>query len=433
MPIPDDALLLCVEQFSARLDALNAPHRLAIAVSGGRDSIALMRFCAQWGQNTGASVHAFTVDHGLRPGSAEEAEQVAVWCRAADISHHTLHWQGEKPGAGIQAAARSARYRLLAAAAAQADCSVLMTAHSANDQAETLFMRLARGSGVRGLSAMNDETMIAAGAGAPVRLLRPLLTYSRAQLTAAVTGMGQEYIDDPSNDDPNYERVRVRALLAGLEENVFLTNAALAQTAQRLRAAERRLRRQEEELFTTFGGCFYQWGGASIDKIEERSGSAGLCARLIHAVSGEAYGPDDKAALSAVCAAQETGAATLAGALIRSWKGRLWFMREPGAVLGRSGVAPLAAQSLAGPILWDGRWILRPQTNDAGLSAAPVGKRVESTVMLQGPREAALTAPGIYRAGALIGAPALPSMPSGGVGAESLTKERFFGEIIRFS
>ncbi len=441
MPPRDKVTSVSLEAFSARLVAFAAPRRFAIAVSGGRDSMALMRLAAGYGRKTGAEIFAFTVDHGLREGSAAEAAQTAAWCQAAGLACKTLVWTGEKPASGVQAAAREARYRLLLKAAEAESCAALLTAHSADDQAETMFMRLARGAGVRGLSAMSDETLAAAGAGAPLRLLRPLLAFTRAQLTATVETAGQAYIDDPSNDDPAYERVRTRALLAALEEQNLLTGAALVRTAARMRAADERLRRQEEDLFNTLGGCFYGWGGASLDRIERRAGLGGLCTRLIHAVSGEAHSPDAEAALAAAGAACESGAATLGGALIKYWNGRIWFLREPGALAGRTGLAPMARQAVKEPTLWDGRFILRPhssmQAPDANAKVGPLGDDMAAlgprAAAFSGPGEALIALPGIYQHDALTGAPALPFMESGGFAAKSLVMERFSGGIIRFS
>ena len=433
-PVPVDP-----ETFSARLNALAAPRRFALAVSGGRDSMALARLAAAYCKMSGAEAFAFTVDHGLRPEAAAEAAQCAAWCEAAGLPARVLTWDGDKPATGLQAAARAARYRLLAHAAEEAGCAALLTAHSADDQAETVFMRLKRGAGVRGLAAIDAETVIAAGAGAPVRLLRPLLSFSRAALTASVEAMGQDYIDDPSNDDPAFERVRTRALLAALEAQDLMTGAALRQTADRMRAADRRLRAQEAALFRALGGCFYSWGGVSIDRFEPdaapEAGLAGLGARLIHAASGEAHGANDQAALQAVRAAARDGAATLAGTLVRRWRGRLWFLREPGAVLGRTGVAPMAPEALDAPLLWDGRFILRPRR--AGLSVAPAGESARgllgpAAALFEGPPEALFTMPGVYRDGALIGAPALPSTGFDAANAEPLAEERFSGGIIRF-
>ncbi len=436
MPTGETPPSVTSEAFGARLRALKLPSRFALAVSGGRDSMALARLAAVYGQDTGAEIFAYSVDHGLRAEAAAETARAAVWCEAIGLTHRTLKWIGEKPASGVQAAARAARYRLLAEAAAKDRCGALLTAHSADDQAETVFMRLARGAGLYGLSAMRTETRIAAGSEAPVRLLRPLLGFTRAQLTATVENAGQAYIDDPSNEDPVYERVRMRALLAALEEQNLLTGAALNRTADRLGQAAARLRQQEDDLFDALGGCFYSWGGASIDKLGNSNALGGLSARLIHAVSGEPHAPDEMSALSALQAANRDGAATLGGTLVKFWKARMWFLREPGAVLGRGGVAPIKSVAIANALFWDGRFILRPENGATGLTAAPIGfdrgALGPAITIFSGPGEAISTSPGIYQGGALTGAPAFPFMASGGVRAEPLVKERFSGGIIRF-
>ncbi len=163
-------------EFAARLAALNAGDRFAVAVSGGRDSMALARLCADHAKNTNTHVVALIVDHRLRDGSDDEAAQAKDWCERAGLEARILVWHTAKPATGVQAAARNARYYLLAAAATEMGVPAILTAHSADDQVETLLMRLARGGGPAGLSAMEDEIKIAAGAGRPVRLLRPLFT-----------------------------------------------------------------------------------------------------------------------------------------------------------------------------------------------------------------------------------------------------------------
>ena len=436
MPSGDHSHAVTLEEFSARLSALKAPRRFAIAISGGRDSMALAQLAAAFARDGGAKVFAFTVDHGLRSEAAEEAAKVADWCAALDLHHETLVWRGQKPTTGVQAAARSARYRLLATAAAKADCAAILTAHNAYDQAETAFMRLARGAGAQGLAAMAEDTKIAVGAAAPLRLLRPLLCYGRERLTATVNAAGQAFVDDPSNDDPHYERVRTRALLAALGEQNLLTVDALNRSAGRLGLAAARLRLQEDDLFAARGGCFYAWGGASIDNGDDHPALGGVGARLIHAVSGEAHGPDPVISETAIRDALRDGAATLGGALIKRWRQRLWFLREPGAVLGRADVAPLAAMPLGGDQLWDGRFIFRSKAPDRALMVRPIGDAIgplgAAIQAFSGPREAISSSPGIYQDNALIAAPAIPFMASGGICAEALAKERFVGGILRF-
>ncbi len=403
--------------------------------------MALVRLAAEYAQKAGAELFAFTVDHGLRPASAGEAAQAAAWCQALGLSHETLVWRGDKPAAGVQEAARAARYFLLARAAAAVGADVLMTGHSADDQAETVFMRLARGAGPRGLSAMDDEIAIAAGAGPAVRLARPLLAFSRARLTATVKALGQPFVDDPSNDDPGFERIRTRALLAALEQNGSMTSAALTRAAARMRDGAARLKRAEEEAFSSLGGCFYRWGGASLDlqAVAARAPEAprGLARRLVHAVSGEVHAPDRDAAGAALEGALNTGAATLGGALVRVWRGKVWFLREPAALLGRAGIAPRPSLALApgAAALWDGRFIIEAASADLAVKALDGAARETPEPRLGlfgGPPEGLAAAPGIFRAGALIATPASLSVNASGVFMRPLAAERFAGKIIRY-
>lgn len=436
--MPVSAAALTDEVFAAALRALSPPSRIALAVSGGRDSMALLHLCAAYANRHDVTLVALSVDHGLRAGAAREAAFVADAAEKRGIAHQTLVWGGEKPPSGVQAAARSARYQLLIEAARAAGCGALLTAHTADDQAETLFMRLTRGAGVKGLAGMSPETRIAAGAGAPLRLLRPMLGFSREAVTSYLDASGQDYIDDPSNDDPAFERVRVRALLAALCEQEIVRGAALAASAAQLLAANARLAEQEKALFAASGGVFYGWGGVSLDcwRGAEAAGAGGLARRLVFAVGAAAFPPSEADALTAVTKACDTGAATLAGALIRRWRGRVWLVREPAALTGRAGVAPPDPVAISGAVLWDRRFILSAPA--AGLQIAPLGDDAQAALgarggLFQGPPEALPAIPAIYRDGVLIGAPALPFMAPKDVACQPLIAERFAGRCVRFS
>jgi tRNA(Ile)-lysidine synthase len=205
--VPEPAL---VERFRNHLDPLVAPGaRIGVAVSGGPDSLALLLLAAAARPGL---VEAATVDHGLRPESAAETEMVARICERVGVPHATLaaEW-AEKPSSAIQERARDERYRLLAAWLTERSLAALVTAHHADDQAETLVMRLNRGSGVRGLAAMRPAGLVP---GTELLLIRPLLGWRRADLERICAEAGVEPADDPSNGDPRYERVRVRRDIA---------------------------------------------------------------------------------------------------------------------------------------------------------------------------------------------------------------------------
>lgn len=204
----------------------------ALAVSGGADSLALLHLAAHWSRRAAvpARLIVLTVDHGLRPGSADEAR--FVYRTAADyrLACQILVWTGAKPATGIEEAARDARYALLAEACAAAGATCLLTAHHRDDQAETLLMRLARGSGVRGLAAMRPATDLRPG----LALLRPLLGEPKARLLATARAAGLHACEDESNRDPRFLRTRLRALMPLLAAE-GLDSARLAGSAEKMR------------------------------------------------------------------------------------------------------------------------------------------------------------------------------------------------------
>ena len=178
---------------------------LAIAVSGGVDSMALAWIAKAWQRESGCHLTALTVDHGLRSGSDQEARRVAAWMADWGLPHHILRWNGERPAAGIQDAARQARYELLTDWCRINSADALLVAHTLEDQAETFLMRLLRGSGVDGLAGMRAASMVN---GLP--LLRPLLGVAKSDLKNELRNVDQDWIEDPSNQDERFTRVRVR-------------------------------------------------------------------------------------------------------------------------------------------------------------------------------------------------------------------------------
>lgn len=226
--VPEPAL---VERFRSDLDALIAPDaRIGIAVSGGPDSLALLLLAAA---ARPGQVEAATVDHQLRAESADEAAMVAGLCEKFGIPHGVLstRWV-DKPATAIQERARRERYQLLSFWAEERGLDALVTGHHADDQAETLMMRLTRGAGVRGLAGMRTSSRTP---GSKVRLLRPLLGWRRAELVQICRDAGIVPAADPSNDDEHYERVRVRKHLA---EADWLDVSAIAASARHLADAQ---------------------------------------------------------------------------------------------------------------------------------------------------------------------------------------------------
>lgn len=205
---------------------------IAVAVSGGGDSMALVLLAAGWA--AGRPLRAVTVDHGLRADSRAEAETVHGWLAARGIAHEILSWEGPKPSTGLQEAARAARYRLIGEWARARGVRHVLLAHQLEDQAETVLMRLARGSGIAGLAAMR-EVVTRQG----VHYLRPLLRVPRARLRATLAAAGQDWIEDPSNDSSRFARTAYRRLVARLALHGLdaARLGALSETCARLDAA----------------------------------------------------------------------------------------------------------------------------------------------------------------------------------------------------
>ena len=223
-----------VERFTRELDAVvPAGRKFGIAVSGGPDSLALLLLAAA---ARPGEVEAATVDHALRPESRAEAEKVAKICERLGVPHVilTAQWD-EKPESAIQERARIMRYRLLAEWALKRALTALATGHHLDDQAETFLMRLSRGAGVKGLAGMRRVSRGPEGAFA---LVRPLLGWRHSELEAVCAAAGVEPVLDPSNEDEQFERVRVRKALG---ESDLLDAAAVAQSARNLGQADRAL------------------------------------------------------------------------------------------------------------------------------------------------------------------------------------------------
>ncbi|QDM18383.1 tRNA lysidine(34) synthetase TilS [Tardiphaga sp. vice352] len=206
---------------------------LILAVSGGPDSVALLWLAARWRRalKRGPALLAVTLDHGLRPEAAREARDVRRLAASLDIPHRTLRWTGAKPSAGLPAAAREARYRLLARAAKRHKATHILTAHTRDDQAETLLMRMARGSGLAGLAAMARQTRLDG-----VVLARPFLGVPKARLIATLAKAKVGFAEDPTNQDPHFTRPRWRALMPKLAAEGF-DSRNLARLATRLARA----------------------------------------------------------------------------------------------------------------------------------------------------------------------------------------------------
>jgi tRNA(Ile)-lysidine synthase len=280
-------------RFAGAMAATGAPWPAAVALSGGGDSLALMFLLRDWARARGLPVPvALIVDHALREGSRAEALKAARWAKAAGVSAHILTRRGKAPAADIEAAAREARYRLLGDFIRKHELKAVYVAHNADDQAETFILRLARGSGVDGLAAMSAVSPWPVAGFNGLVLIRPLLGFTRAELRQLLTGRGQDWIEDPMNQDPRFARVRVRQtwpMLAALG----LDKARILDTAAHLARARAALEAVAAALEAE--ACRPAENGLLVDAALLAAAPAELALRVLAAalmaVSGQAYRP----------------------------------------------------------------------------------------------------------------------------------------------
>lgn len=225
-------------EFAFLLAPLASCSGLLLAVSGGPDSTALLALAAGWVKalKRKPKLVAVTVDHGLRVESKREAAAVARLAKTLGVPHRTLRWTGKKPKTGLQQAARQARYRLLLKAAKNAGADCILTAHTLDDQAETVLIRMARGSGIAGLGAMRRVSALH-DSGRGIALVRPFLDIPKARLVATLQKLGIGFAEDPSNFDPRFTRARLRGVMPELARE-GLDAGRLATLARRLRRAD---------------------------------------------------------------------------------------------------------------------------------------------------------------------------------------------------
>jgi tRNA(Ile)-lysidine synthase len=318
---------------------------LVLAVSGGADSTALLYLLARWRKRHKPSpkLHAVTIDHGLRPQSRSEASGVKRIAAQLGVVHRTMRWAGKKPLTGLQEKARAERYRLLLAAAHRAGARCVITAHTLDDQAETVLFRLARGSGLAGIGAMARVShagfhgpVMRSARGSPA-LVRPLLGVAKARLVATLHAAGIAHVEDPSNADPRFARVRWRKLAPVLAAE-GLTAARLVQLARRVRRNEAAIEAVVTAAFDRLGWRPQAWTIA-FDARGLRDVPAEIALRLIGRAASEVgdEGPVELGKLESLCEALADALdrssprfrQTLAGAMVSLQRDRLIVERAP--------------------------------------------------------------------------------------------------------
>lgn len=333
---------------------------VAVAVSGGCDSMALVRQAQEWAQTMGGSVIALTVDHGLRPEAAQEAEQVAAWCHGLGVAHQTLRWQPPAPLRNIQQQARDARYTLLSGWCREHNILHLLTAHTQDDQCETLFFRLARQSQFEGLAAMPLVSDVYG-----VRLLRPLLRTRKAEIISFLERSAQDWLEDASNALPVYTRNRIRQQLTQAE-GISGQAAVLASGFADIRNA---LFFNNVSLLTECAEIFPE-GYARLDIARfnalPEDAAVRVLGALICALNGQFHAPRREALQRLFTALCQGRGEPLGGLVFRVGREQILIAREQAAL---PAPLPLPRQWQG---LWDGRFRV-DFSGPGGFTLRPLG------------------------------------------------------------
>lgn len=373
------------------------PERLAVAVSGGSDSTALLHLLADVARDYEFELFAVTVDHGLRPEAAREIAHVAARCAELGIRHDVLRWRDWDGRGNQQDAARRARYGLMADWAHAHRVQAVALAHTADDQAETVLMRLARGSGVDGLSAMKARRI-----DNGVIWIRPLLDVRRSDLRGYLQARGVTWCEDPTNSDTRFDRVKVREALQLLAP-LGIDATSLGQVARNMTRAREALDWQtfleaRKMVAVHAGAVAIDWRGYRTlpEEIARR-----LLLGALSWIGGAAYPPRRRALAGVMQALKHAPRATLDGCMIRRVDATLWVFREFNAV--RDAIADPST-------LWDGRWKLHgAAVPGGGLHVGALGEagvRQCPTWRETGlPRDLLLASPAIWSGETLVAAP----------------------------
>ncbi|WMS43857.1 tRNA lysidine(34) synthetase TilS [Acuticoccus sp. MNP-M23] len=375
----------------ALLAAVSGP--LGLAVSGGSDSAALAALAHEAGFHDAV---VLTVDHGLRPGSAEDAGTVVALAGRLGLSCHCLR-AGPHDGSSVQAWARNVRYGLLRDAAQRLGLAAIVTAHTLDDQAETLLLRLGRGSGLRGLGAIRADTVQNG-----LRILRPLLAARRADLRAALVARNISWRDDPSNVDTRFARVAVRKLAPALEA-AGLTAARLADAAAHLARASTAIDDAVASLAAAAlrvdraGAVIIARAPFAVAAEEVR---LRLLSDAVQMAGGNAHGPRfDALSIAADMALRGAGRTTLGRTVLDAGPADIVLWREA------RGIRPVDLAP-GGIVVFDGRYEISLAAGIAAVKVAPLGAAAALCPAL-GHARARATAPAIFRDGRFLAAPTL--------------------------
>ncbi len=367
---------------------------IAVAVSGGADSMALMLLAAAWAKPRNIRVTALTVDHRLRPEAAREAQSVEQWLGARGITHETLVWdEGEEVrhfARSAQEAARDARYNLLTQWCHANNCTHLLLAHHADDQIETFFIRLSRGSGVQGLGGMDARINVQG-----ITLLRPLLEVRKAQLIATCQAHHQDWIEDPSNTSNKYTRSRFRQARDMLEAE-GLTPDRLLTTIKHMQRAREVINQAVAALADD--ACTWSAFGAATVSAKKLFTSADeislrVLSDVLRAAGGQIYGPrfERLERLHAKLKAGDMPAVTLHGCSISRAGDAISVMREVAAIREERALTPSSS------FIWDGRFAFSVGHIPSGLRLRPYQTSDKAFWVEQGESRALNGIPAAFR------------------------------------
>jgi tRNA(Ile)-lysidine synthase len=358
------------DEFAFLLDSFAPPLAapFALAVSGGCDSMALA-FCAKrWSESSASrKIIAFIVDHGLRAESAAEAAQVKTSLAQMGVASEILRWEHEPVTTGLHEKARAGRYRLLTGACRRFGASDLMIAHHRDDQAETILMRLAKGSGVEGLAGMERQAM-----RGDIRLLRPFLSLPKERLAATCRSASIPFVEDPSNSMEKFARGRLRKILPALADDGLTVKSLVglgARAAEAKEALDHYTKKFLRDATQTGIGGSVRIDRALLREIPRAIGLRALtaCLRYVH----EDEHPPEHAALSSlfdvlIHGSDET-TRTLYGCIVSIAPDRIALLREPSAA---SEVLPICAGET---VLWDKRWLVTAEKGQPELTIRALG------------------------------------------------------------
>ena len=409
------------QPFSAAMSRyqLESTPTLAIAVSGGSDSMALVYLAEEWAQQHGGKIIALTVDHGLREESAREAATVHEYLSKDGIDHHILRWDGDKPDSNIQSAAREARYRLLASWCREHHILHLLVAHHLEDQAETMLLRLERGSGIDGLSCMASLTSYQG-----IRMVRPLLAMRKQALQEYLLSRGKKWVEDPSNLKDDYTRNRIRHCLS-LEDD--LLTQRLAATASHLGRARASLEMSAAKALVHAARLMPEGyailSSKAFQDIPEEEGLQALAALLV-TISGHEYKPRFQSLQMLYQKIKQDPliACTLWGcAIIPQSQNEILICREVSAI------EPDKAVEIGQKQCWDGRfsYVLQDDSLSEQLSVGALTKeqwrnlrKEDPTVTYSVPNQVILTLPALKALDSVLAIPHIDYY-RGGVSAEA--------------